>query len=54
MATFQSLPGFREFYPDVPQRQPLRTSRDLIDLTAVQEATGWAPRERIRAEIIED
>jgi len=43
-----------EFYPDVPLRQPLRTPRDLIDLAAVQSATGWVPRERIRAEIIDE
>jgi nucleoside-diphosphate-sugar epimerase len=42
-----------EFYPDVPLRKPLATLSDLIDLTAVQEATGWAPSERIRAEIID-
>jgi nucleoside-diphosphate-sugar epimerase len=43
-----------EFYPDVPLRRPVSTPRDLIDLTAVREATGWTPSERIRAEIIGD
>jgi len=44
--------ALREFYPDVPVRRPLRSFSDLIDLAAVQETLGWAPRERIRIEII--
>jgi nucleoside-diphosphate-sugar epimerase len=42
----------REFYPNVPLRRPLEELSTLIDLSAVRQALGWEPRERIRAEII--
>lgn len=44
----------REFYPGATLKKPLDTLGDLIDLTAVREATGWAPGERIHAEIIDE
>jgi nucleoside-diphosphate-sugar epimerase len=42
-----------EFYQGVPQRRPLSAISDLIDLTAVHEATGWSPTERIRVRIVD-
>jgi nucleoside-diphosphate-sugar epimerase len=44
----------REFYPDVPLRRPLGELESLIDLSAVREAIGWLPKERIHAEIQDD
>ena len=43
----------REFYPEVPLKRPLEELDTLIDLTAVQAALGWSPRQRIRAEIVD-
>ncbi len=43
-----------EFYPEVPLKRPLNELDSLIDLSAVREAVGWQPRDRVRAEIVED
>ncbi|HWB52968.1 MAG TPA: NAD(P)-dependent oxidoreductase [Tepidisphaeraceae bacterium] len=34
----------REFYPNVPLRQPIETIQHLVDLTPIEHETGWSPK----------
>jgi len=36
----------REFYPSVPLRRPIEEIDALVDLSALKESLGWAPRHR--------
>jgi len=36
----------REFYPNVPLRRPIEEIDTLVDLSALRDTLGWAPRHR--------
>jgi hypothetical protein len=40
----------REFYADVPLRQPLERIEGLVDISAITEALGWVPKHRASIE----